>query len=209
MRLESPVSGIELAGGRVVEVGRPATTYTAPRHGDLVAAAARRGRDDQPASAGGGARRGPRTALPRLPHRRARRRRRRPVPGQLDLHPRAGRAGRPHPELPLLVALDGPGPGQGLRRSRVLLLRGRRPLDDGRRRARRARGARARAARPRAALEGRARLRDARAEGVPDLRRRLRGARGRRSARGSTGSRTSSRSGATGSTATTTRTTRC
>ena len=116
---------------------------------------------------------------------------------------------RAHPELPLVVAVDGPGPRQGVRRARVLLLRRRRPLDDGRRRARRARVARARAARPRAALEGRARLRDARPEGLPDLRRRLRGARRVDPRAGSTGSRTCSRSGATACTATTTRTTRC
>ncbi len=93
-------------------------------------------RDDQPCRAAGGDRCRSRTSLPRLPHRRARRRRRGSVPGQLDLHPRAGRARRAHSELPLLVAVDGPRPGQGVRRARVLLLRGRRPVDDGRRRAR-------------------------------------------------------------------------
>ena len=68
---------------------------------------------------------------------------------------------------------------------------------------------RARAARPGAAVEGRARLRRPRPEGVPDLRRRLRRARRDDPRRGSTGSRTSSRSAATASTATTTPTTRC
>ena len=46
-------------------------------------------------------------ALPRLPHRRADRRQARSLPRQLDLHPRSERAGRPHPEFPLLVAGDG------------------------------------------------------------------------------------------------------
>ena len=59
-----------------------------------------------------------RAALPRLPHRRADRRQARPLPRQLDLHPRAQREGRPHPELPLLVAGDGAGrrssPASGL-----------------------------------------------------------------------------------------------
>ena len=87
-----------------------------------------------PRAAAGGARRRARPALPRLPHRRARRRRRGSLPRQLDLHPRAERARRPHPELPLVVAVDGPRPRQGVRRPRVLLLRRRRPLDDGRRR---------------------------------------------------------------------------
>ena len=59
------------------------------------------------------------------------------------------------------------------------------------------------------AVEGRARLRDPRAEGLPDLRRRLRRAGRASSAAGSTGSRTSSRSAATASIATTTPTTRC
>ena len=59
------------------------------------------------------------------------------------------------------------------------------------------------------AVEGRARLRDPRAEGVPDLRRRLRRARRDDPRAGSTGSRTCSRSAATACTATTTRITRC
>ena len=74
-----------------------------------------------PAARGDRRRRGP--ALPRLPHGRGRARRRGPLPGQLDLHPRARRGGRAHPELPLLEPVDGPGPDQGLRRPRVLLLR--------------------------------------------------------------------------------------
>ena len=57
-------------------------------------------------------------------------RRRGPVPRQLDLHPRARRRGRPHPELPLLEPVDGPGPVQGLRRHGVLLLQGRRAVGD-------------------------------------------------------------------------------
>src|SRR5471032_3549555 len=84
------------------------------------------------AAAAGGARRSPRPALPRLPHRRPRRRRRGSLSRQLDLHPRARRSRRPDPELPLVVPVDGPRPRQGVRRPGVLLLRGRRPLYDGR-----------------------------------------------------------------------------
>ena len=91
---------------------------------------------DAPSRGAGG---GARPALPRLHHRRARARRRGPVPGQLDLHPRARRSGRPDPELPLLVPLDGPGRHQGVRRHGVLRVRGRRALDHGRRQARRTR----------------------------------------------------------------------
>ena len=80
-----------------------------------------------------------RASLPRLHQRRARGRRRGSVPRQLDLHPRAVGPGRSHPELPLVVAVDGPGSRQGVRRSRVLLLRRRRSVDDERRRSRRAR----------------------------------------------------------------------
>ena len=73
--------------------------------------------------------RGRQAALPRLPHRRADRREAGPVPRQLDLHPRAEREGRPHPELQVLVAGDGAGPDAGLPRPRVLLLRGRRAVE--------------------------------------------------------------------------------
>ena len=58
-------------------------------------------------------------ALPRLPHRRARRARGRRLPRQLDLHPLARRRGRPHPELRLVVAVPGEG-GPHLPRPRVL-----------------------------------------------------------------------------------------
>ena len=134
--------GIELAGSRVVEVEAGDASYTLPEA--VISSLPLREVVEmvEPGRAAAGDRRGARAALPRLPHRRARRRRRRSVPGQLDLHPRAGRARRPHPELPLVVAVDGPRPGQGVRRARVLLLRRRRPLDDGRRRSRRARRAR-------------------------------------------------------------------
>ena len=141
VRLDARVDSMELAGDRIVGVVVGGETLREPGGGDLVAAAARGRRDDQPRCAAGGDRRGARPALPRLPHRRARPRRRRSVPRQLDLHPRARRARRADPELPLVVAVDGPRPGQGVCRARVLLLRRRRPLDDGRRRARRARRA--------------------------------------------------------------------
>src|SRR5439155_1336865 len=71
----------------------------------------------------------PRPALSRLPHRRARARRRGPLPRQLDLHPRAGGPGRPHPELPLMEPVDGPRPVDGVRGAGVLLLQGRRAVD--------------------------------------------------------------------------------
>ena len=136
-------------------------------------------------------------------------RRRGPLPGQLDLHPRARRRGRPDPELPLVVAVDGPGPVQGLDRHGVLLLQGRRAVGVLRRGPRRARQARDRAARPGQGRERRARLRHARPEGLPDVRRRLLRARRRSSRTGWPGSPTSSRSAATACTATTTPTTRC
>ena len=162
----------------------------------------------EPAAAGA-SRTPPRPALPRLPDRRAGDRRRGPVPGQLDLHPRAGRPRRPDPELPLLEPVDGARTRQGVRRPGVLLLPGRRPVGRDRRGARRAGEGRDPAARPRRPREGRARLRDPRAARLPDVRRRLRRARRRRSARGWRRSPTSSRSAATGCTATTTPTTRC
>ena len=52
----------------------------------------------------------------------------RPLPRQLDLHPRPDGQGRPHPELQELVARDGARPGARPARPRILLLRGRRPL---------------------------------------------------------------------------------
>ena len=148
-------------------------------------------------------------ALPRLHHRRARARRRGPVPGQLDLHPRARRPGRPHPELPLLVAVDGPRRHQGVHRHGVLRLRRRRAVDDGRRQARRAghRGARSRSAWPSPARSPGAtpcacpRPTRCTTPTTPTA--------STRSRSGCRGSRTCSRSGATGCTATTTRTTRC
>ena len=99
------------------------------RRGHLLAAAARHGRARRPAGARVVRARRQRPALPRLPVRLARRRRRGPLPGQLDLHPRAGRRGRAHPELPLVEPVDGPGPDEGLRRHGVLLQPGRRALE--------------------------------------------------------------------------------
>ena len=74
---------------------------------DLLAAAANDGRHRRAGGARRGPRRGSRPALPRLPDRRARDRRRGPVPRQLDLHPRSGRPRGAHPELPLLESVDG------------------------------------------------------------------------------------------------------
>ena len=50
----------------------------------------------------------PRRCVPRLPHRRPDRAAGAELPGQLDLRPRAGRPGRPGPELQELVARPGP-----------------------------------------------------------------------------------------------------
>src|SRR3954451_12687384 len=174
VRLDAPVSRLELAGGRVVEVEAGGGAATPSRRSDLVTAAAGGRRDGEPGAAARGARRGAGPPVPRLPDRGARRRRARPLPRQLDLHPRAQRPRRANSELPLVVAVDGARPRQGMRRARVLLLRRRRAVVDGGRRARRACSGGAREARARPAVEGRARLRDPRPEGLPDLRRRLR-----------------------------------
>ncbi len=132
---------LEIASdGDVIAVHTPRRGHRAEGR-DLVAAAARDGRDRRPAGARARPRRRPGPALPRLPDGRARARRRGRLPRQLDLHPRAGRQRRPHPELPVVEPVDGPRPGHGLRRPRVLLLRGRRPVEHGRRRPHRARDA--------------------------------------------------------------------
>ena len=121
--------------------------------------------------------RGRQAALPRLPHRGADRRQARPVPRQLDLHPRAQRQGRPHPELPLLVAGDGAGRQARLPRPGIFLLRGRRPVERLRRGADRARQEGARHHRPRGRGRGQGRLRRAPEEGLSGLRRELQGQR--------------------------------
>src|SRR3954451_2630244 len=143
----------------------------------LVAAPARDGRHHRSRSARARHRGGQGPALPRLPHGRARARRGGPLPRQLDLHPRARRPRRAHPELPLVEPVDGSRPGRRLRRPRVLRLQGRRAVDHGRRGPRRAGHARARAARPGAARAGPPRLRRARFARLPDVRRGLRRAR--------------------------------
>jgi phytoene dehydrogenase-like protein len=56
------------------------------------------------------------------------RKRRQPAQGQLDLHPGARCARRPHADLQQLEPRDGRRPGQGLDRPRILLLRDRRPI---------------------------------------------------------------------------------
>ena len=75
--------------------------------------------------------------LPRPPHGRARRHPAALVPRQLDLRARPRRRGRPGPELRVVVAVHGEG-RQDLPRPRVLRERGRRDVDQGRRRAHRA-----------------------------------------------------------------------
>ncbi len=77
-----------------------------------------------------------RAALPRLPHRRADRRKRRAHARQLDLHPRSVGEGRARAELCLVVAGDGSRPALRQPRHGIFLLRGRRALVDGGRRPR-------------------------------------------------------------------------
>ena len=93
VRLNTPVTKLEVRDGRIVaiEAGgeriEPAHVISSlPLRGDR-----RHGRRRRPRR-GPGRRAGP--ALPRLPDRRAGDRRRGPVPGQLDLHPRPERARR-------------------------------------------------------------------------------------------------------------------
>ena len=101
--MNTPVTKLEVRDGKVVALEAGGERIE-PSRGHLVAAAARDGRPVRRGRARRGPGRGPGPALPRLPDDRADHRRRGPVPGQLDLHPRAGRRGRPHPELPLVVA---------------------------------------------------------------------------------------------------------
>ena len=151
----------------------------------------------------------PPAGLPRLRHRRPHPRSRDAVHRQLDLRAQRRRAGRPHPELQELEPGDGAGSTQHQPRPRVLLPGGRRPLDDARRRADRARRPRARGHRPGPGRRRARRRGGAAAEGVSDLRRRV-----RRLSRDHQGvarrpRRTCRPSGATACTSTTTRTTRC
>ena len=126
-----------------------------------------------------GAGRGRQAALPRLPDGGADPQGPRPVHGQLDLHPRPQREGRPRPELQVVVPGDGAGPVAELLRAGVLLLRGRRPVDGARRGPGRAGEDGAGEDRAGEAGGRARRLRGPAAEGVPGLRRRLRGERGR------------------------------
>ena len=147
VRLNTPVEKLEVRDGRVVAIEAGGERI---EPSDVISSLPLRATVGMAGAAASGevqARR-PGPALPRLPHRRADHRRRGPVPGHVDLHPRPGGPGRADPELPRLEPLDGPGREQGLRRHGVLLLPGRRALGDGRRRARRAGPPRARAARP-------------------------------------------------------------
>ena len=138
VRLETPATRLEFVDDECVAVHTP-DEIIEPRGRHLVAAAARDGRHHRSRSARAHRRGRQGPALPRLPHRRARARRRGPLPRQLDLHPRARRPRRAHPELPLVEPVDGPRPRHRLRRPRVLRLQGRRAVDDGGRRPRRPR----------------------------------------------------------------------
>ena len=108
MRMNCRVEKLEIRDGRVVAIEAGGERIE-PSHvisslplratvGMAGAAALRRRPGRRP---------GP--ALPRLPHHRADHRRRGPVPGHVDLHPRPVRARRPDPELPRLEPVDGPG----------------------------------------------------------------------------------------------------
>ena len=145
--------------------GRRPRDRGASRH--QFGADARAGRAAPPASRDD--RPGQRAQVPRLPDRRAQDQVGRPLSRQLDLHPRQQGEGRPHPELPLLVARDGAGRGRRLRRPRIFLLRGRRPVVDGRRRARRPRHAGDGPARPRHPGQGDRRRGGAPGEGLSGL----------------------------------------
>ena len=96
------------------------------------------------------------------------------LPGQLDLPPRPGtRLGGCRTTVS--GAREWSQPGHDLPRGGVLLLRGRRDLEHDRRAGGRARKGRARARRPDRSQQGHRRRQGPRAEGVPDVRRRLRG----------------------------------
>ena len=118
------------------------------------------------------------------------------------------RPARPGPELQELVARPRPRPVQEQPRPRILLLRGRRPLDQVRRRPDRTRPPRDRRDRPGQGLRGHRRLRRPDAQGVPGLRRRLPGPSRRDPGLAQEPHRTSTSPAATGCTSTTTRTTR-
>ncbi len=122
VRLE--IDGRESSGRR--DDRRP--LRAASRH--LIASAADDGLDRGSRGPGSRAGRRPGTSLSGLPHRRPGSRRRRPLPGQLDLHPRARSSGRTDPELPVMEPVDGPRSRQGVCRARVLLLRGRLAVDE-------------------------------------------------------------------------------
>ena len=186
-------------------------TLIEPSARDLLAAAAHDRRASPSPTAPGEVRdAAARAALPRLPHRRARDRRRGPLPRQLDLHPRAGRA-RSAASRTSARGARGWSPTRP-RRASASSTSASRATTCGRWTTTSSSSSatqRARAARPGQGRQGQARLRRARAQGLPDVRRRLRRARRRRSAAGSRHRRTSSRSAATACTATTTPTTRC
>ena len=113
-------------------------------------------------------------------------RRRGPVPRQLDLHPRAGRPRAAHPELPVLEPVDGartrptPRSAWSTSASRATSC-GTWPTTTWWRWP----AARSRSCTWPSAEQGQVRLRRARAQGLSDLRRRVRRARRRRSAAGS------------------------
>ena len=91
VRLNAPVTRLR-SDGRPDRRGRRRRRDADTFVRDLIAAAANDRRNHRARGAGRGPRRGPRPALPRLPHRAAGDRQRGSVPRQLDLHPRPERA---------------------------------------------------------------------------------------------------------------------
>ena len=107
--LNTPVEKLVVEDGRVQQGDRRRQGVRVQLR-DQLAAAAQRRRHGRPAAQRRGRLGGEGPALPRLPHGVAGARRGGPVPGQLDLHPRARGRGRPDPELPLLEPVDGSRP---------------------------------------------------------------------------------------------------
>ena len=106
----APVERIHVEDGRVAAV--EAGSETIPCADAISSLPLRALAEIVAGAAAGGARRGPRTRVPRLPHGCARPPGRRPLPRQLDLRARSLGAGGAHPELPLLEPLDIPEAGR-------------------------------------------------------------------------------------------------
>ena len=148
VRLNAPVEELEVRDGRVVALVAGGERIEPSQVISSLPLRATVGLSGA-AAAGAVQAAGPGPALPRLPDGRADHRRRGPVPGQLDLHPRPVGQGRAGSRTSAPGARGWSRTSPRPRRHRVLLLQGRRAVGDGRRGPRRARQARDRAARPR------------------------------------------------------------